>query len=171
MNALTAMTPEEIVTLLGKNWMTHDGMWFYHCFENFGIEAANNLNKAAIATLATIEMARFLKAFSVKKEDLQDETVLKEFLKKVAAFLIPEFMNVAFDFSGKKEIYWEFNEKKCFAFNGISLLGVIDRYECGPLFRIRCWLEALNIPHTMHPDVQYCVMPVQGKCTGVFKIF
>jgi len=38
----------ELTDLLNRCWMTHDGMWFYHCFQEFGIEKANYLNKAAI---------------------------------------------------------------------------------------------------------------------------
>ena len=46
---------EEIVELLNRWWMTHDGMWFYHCLKNLGIEKANELNKAAIRSLAPME--------------------------------------------------------------------------------------------------------------------
>ncbi len=170
MQSLPVMAPDEIITLLGKNWMTHDGMWFYHCFKNFGIDAANNLNKAAMSTLAPIEMQRFLKAFQMEKEALKNEIALKEFLEKVAVFLIPRFMNVEFDFSIANEIHWKFNEKQCFAYNGISMLGVIDQYECGPMFRICRWLDSLGIHYRMEPEIKYCLMPSNGECKGVIKI-
>ena len=46
---------EEIIDLLNRCWMTHDGMWFYHGLKNFGIAKANELNKAAIKSLAPME--------------------------------------------------------------------------------------------------------------------
>jgi len=35
--------------------MTHDGMWFFHCLQEFGIEATNKINKSAIKFLSSIE--------------------------------------------------------------------------------------------------------------------
>ncbi|MBW1847517.1 MAG: hypothetical protein JRJ27_10315, partial [Deltaproteobacteria bacterium] len=49
---------KELIELLNKNWMTHDGMWFYHCLQEMGIEKANKLNKLAISALAPIEIKR-----------------------------------------------------------------------------------------------------------------
>jgi len=34
---------------------------------------------------------------------------------------------------------------KCFAYNGVKILGVTDAYECGSIYRIECWLNALEI--------------------------
>ena len=48
----------ELKNLLLKCWMTHDGMWFYHSMQELGIEKANQINKAAIRSLAGIEMER-----------------------------------------------------------------------------------------------------------------
>ena len=58
MNPLDSLTKEKIIDLLNRCWMTHDGMWFFHCLKEFGIEKANEMNKAAIRSLAPIEIAR-----------------------------------------------------------------------------------------------------------------
>jgi len=34
---------KEIRDLLGKGWLTHDGMWFYNTYRELGIEKANQL--------------------------------------------------------------------------------------------------------------------------------
>jgi len=34
---------DELKELLIKCWMSHDGMWFYHCLQKFGIEQANEI--------------------------------------------------------------------------------------------------------------------------------
>ncbi len=49
---------KETVDLLNKCWMTHDGMWFFHCLQEFGIEVTNKLNKSAIKSLSSIEIVK-----------------------------------------------------------------------------------------------------------------
>ena len=66
MKVIEQLANKEIAELLGKCWMTHDGMWFYHCFNELGIERANKLNKSAIRSLAPIEIARFREALGLK---------------------------------------------------------------------------------------------------------
>ena len=46
--AMTAIDKQELKKLLLKCWMTHDGMWFYHSMQEWGIEKTNKINKAAI---------------------------------------------------------------------------------------------------------------------------
>jgi len=38
MNVLDKIEKKEIGDLLGKGWLTHDGMWFYHTYRQLGIE-------------------------------------------------------------------------------------------------------------------------------------
>jgi hypothetical protein len=71
--------------------MTHDGMWFYHCFQEFGIETANQLNKAAI-----------------------------------------------------------------------------DKYECGVIYRLVCWFDALGLTYRAKPEITSCQMLSGGACGGEF---
>ena len=71
MKTLEEMTREEIVDLLNRSWMTHDGMWFYHCFQACGIDTANRVNKAAIGSLAPLEMARMKKALGFAGDRIQ----------------------------------------------------------------------------------------------------
>jgi hypothetical protein len=168
MKLIDRLSKKDLVGLIGKCWMTHDGMWFAHSFFSHGIEATNRTNKAAIAALAPIEIKRFMKGLNVTKEDLQTFPALRDFFGDVGDLVIPDFMNVEFAFVEPDIMRWAFNEKGCFAFNGISMLGAIDGYECGVFYRIRCWLDALGIAYEMSPDVDLCVMPTRGKCEGEF---
>src|SRR4030042_1779037 len=77
MGVLDRIEKTEIRDLLGKGWLTHDGMWFYHTCQEFGIEKANTLNKRAIQSLAPIEMQRTKKVLGIDKkigtiEELKD---------------------------------------------------------------------------------------------------
>ncbi|MBK5093721.1 MAG: hypothetical protein JJE48_09430 [Actinobacteria bacterium] len=44
---MRTLETDELKELLVKCWMTHDGSWFYSCMREFGVEAANRLNKGA----------------------------------------------------------------------------------------------------------------------------
>ena len=68
MSSIPELGKEELIDLLNRCWMTHDGVWFYHCLQEFGIEKANHLNKAAIKSLAPIEIERIKKALGIDKK-------------------------------------------------------------------------------------------------------
>jgi hypothetical protein len=67
---LNKIGKREIRDLLGKGWLTHDGMWFYHTYQELGIDKANKLNKAAIRSLAPIEIKRVKKALGIGGEKI-----------------------------------------------------------------------------------------------------
>jgi hypothetical protein len=54
---------------------------------------------------------------------------------------------------------WE----SCFAYEGMTALGVSDRYECGMMLRIDTWLNALGIKFEVDPKVTGCVMHTDSK--------
>jgi len=80
MDALDRIDKEEIRDLLGKSWLTHDGMWFYHTYQEVGIEKANKLNKAAIRSLAPIEINRVKKVLGIDREKIVAFEDLKDFI-------------------------------------------------------------------------------------------
>ena len=150
--------------------MTHDGMWFYQCFLKSGIEQANKINKAAIESLAPIEVKRLKRAVGMDKERIETFEEYKTFFSSVAELFIPDFMNSIWTFHEENTLHWEFNERKCFAYNGISMIGAIDQYECGVLYRIECWLKSLKIEYRMTPEIDRCVVPTKGECSGDFML-
>ncbi len=160
----------QLIELLNKNWMTHDGMWFYHCVQEFGIEKTNHLNKAAIAALAPIEMKRLKKFMGIEQEPIDTFDAFKRFFEKAKELFIPDFMNAAMSFREKNVVHWEFKSKSCFAYKGMVSAGVIDRYECGVIYRIECWLNSLGINYSVNPKISTCRMLVNGNCSGDFLI-
>lgn len=164
------MTKEELVELIGKCWMTHDGMWFAHSLMEHGIETTNRLNKAAIRALADIEIKRFLRLLTVSPDQLTSLETIKNFFSAAADLLIPRFMNVDIAFEDPNRITWKFTDRQCFAYTGIKMLQVENEYECGPLYRIQCWLKSLGIGYEMDPPVDKCMMPKQGGCSGTFRL-
>jgi hypothetical protein len=55
--------------------------------------------------------------------------------------MIPGFMRVAFTYAEKDKLAWTFEPGKCFAYKGFKRMGAIEKYECGVLYRIECWLD------------------------------
>jgi hypothetical protein len=161
---------EETVDLLNKCWMTHDGMWFLHCFQAFGIDQANKINKRAIKSLAAIEIAR-VKAALAYDQPNRNFDGFKSFFKEVSALIIPEFMNVTFSYPGRDRMAWAFQPGKCFAYAGIKRIGAIEGYECGVLYRVRCWLDELGIKHRFTPEIGKCHMHRGGTCSGEIELF
>lgn len=170
MNLIERLNKKELSDLLSKCWMTHDGMWFYHCFIEFGIERTNKMNKAAIHSLAAIEIKRFKKALGIQDEKIKSFAEFKHFFTSISEILIPEFMNVGWSFVEENALRWEFNDKTCFAHQGMKLLGATDTYECGPIYRIECWLKDLGIDYEINPTVNRCVSPDEGRCSGIVRM-
>ena len=170
MRSIQDVSQKEIIDLLGKCWMTNDGMWFFHCLQEFGIEATNKINKSAIQTLAFIEIKRIKHLLEMdNKIESFDEFTL--FFTEASKLMVPEFMNVSFNFPENNRMTWVFNHQKCFAYEGIKKFGAIDRYECGVLYRIKCWLEALEIENIFNPKIDKCSMYFNGNCAGEITLF
>jgi len=170
MRTIQNVSQKEIIDLLGKCWMTHDGMWFFHCLQEFGIETTNRINKSAIKALAPIEIKRIKHLLGMKNE-IETFGGFKLFFTEACKLMVPEFMNVSFSFPGENRLAWVFNHQKCFAYEGIKKLGAIDKYECGVLYRIKCWLDALEIENKFDPEIDKCNMHFNGNCAGKITLF
>jgi hypothetical protein len=170
MRKVKNLQQKETVDILNKCWMTHDGMWFYHCLQEFGIEATNTINKSAIKSLSSIEITRLKKTLDYMKP-IKNYMELKEFFHEASNLLIPDFMNVKLSYPENNKITWEFSQNKCFAYSGIKKLGVIEQYECGVLYRIQCWLDELGIKHKFIPEIGKCHMQINGSCSGEIQLF
>jgi len=85
--------------------------------------------------------------------------------------MIPDFMNVRLSFPEENQMAWEFYQTKCFAYLSVKRLGVIDKYECGPLYRIKCWLKEFNIKYEFNPEIEGCIIPLNGTCSGKIELY
>ena len=149
-----------------KNWMTHDAMWFLHCLQACGIEEANRINKAAIRSLAAIELRRARELFGLDKDTIETFEGLKEVIDAAFSVSKGDFMKFTYSFPEKNVLRWKWAGTDCFAYQGMQRLGVIDRYECGVLFRVLCWIESAGVKYTMAADMNGCLMHTKGECSG-----
>jgi hypothetical protein len=173
MGVLDRIEKTEIRDLLGKGWLTHDGMWFYHTCQVFGIERANALNKAAIKSLAPIEMERTKRILGIDKDSVDNFDELMDFMIAALELTLPDsvFKKIHFSSSSRDLIHWDWESGQCFAYKGMKQIGVIDGYRCGVMYRIECWLEALGVRYLMQPLIEGCLMHEKGACEGEIQVF
>lgn len=172
MSTLGKIEKSELRDLLGKGWLTHDGMWFYHTYRELGIEKANNLNKAAIRSMAPIEVKRTRKILGMDKKRIRTIDELENFMLQALELILPSSVNDRIRFTAVSEVllHWEWKSEECFAYKGMKQIGILDGYRCGVMYRIECWLEALGINYAMHPKIDKCLMYEKGSCCGDIEI-
>ena len=173
MGLLDEIEKAEIKNLLGKGWLTHDGMWFYHTSQEFGIDKANELNKAAIKTMAPIEVGRMMRLLGMTQKKIENFTDLIQFMMSALELILPDSISKKLHFSTHTEnlICWEWETDQCFAYKGMKQIGLIDRYNCGVMYRIECWLEVMGIKYSMRPAINGCLMHDKGECRGEIQTF
>jgi len=162
---------KNLIELLNKCWMSHDGMWFFHSVREVGIKKANRINKAAIRSLAPVEIIRIRKFLGLKKDRLETFGEFKEFFSEAAALFIPDFMNATMSFPENNVLHWDFKPKECFAYKGMQRIGVIEEYECGVIYRIACWIESLGVKYQVTSEMRRCSMIDSPYCSGDFTLY
>lgn len=150
----------QLKELLIKNWMTHDAMWLYHSVQQFGLEKTNIVNKAAVRSMAAVEIKRLKKAMGVERVESFDD--FKEFFSAAMEIALGNFMKATFSFTGHNRLHGEW--KTCFAYEGLTKYGMIDQYQCGIMDRVEGWFDALGVQFTASPKVDGCMMHTEGRC-------
>ena len=164
---MKSLNEKEIRELILKSWMTHDGMWFLHCLRKTGIEKTNKINKAASRGLGLIESKRYKKSLGI--EEIKTFIELKNFIDRVIEIVKADFMKFSYDFSIENECHFEMH--RCFAYEGIKRIGVLDDYICGIYDRIEGWFDGLGIKYEVSPQIDRCLMNEGKKCRRIFKYY
>lgn len=163
--SMKSLNKKEMREVLNKCWMTHDGMWFYHCMQECGIKKANRINKAAVKSMAMIEIKRIKKALDIEEVKTFDQ--FKVFMEGVYSILKADFMK--FDYSYPKENALHVVMNQCFAYDGIKRIGAIEQYQCGIFERFEGWFQGLSLEYTIYPQVEGCMMHMDGICFRDFR--
>jgi len=167
MELMNTLDKYEIREFFSKNWLTHDAMWFYHSLQESGAEQANRINRAAVKSMAGIEIHRILKLMNIEKKPVAAFDQLKEIIDTTYKLIKPGFMKLYYDFPEKNLFHGGFHE--CFAYEGVKKFGMIDMYQCGIVMRVQGWLEALGVEYRMEPEFTGCLMNENGKCEIIFR--
>ncbi len=157
---MVAPGAEAVRELLVKSWLTHDAMWFRHCVEECGIERTNRVNKAAVRSMAEIEIRRLVETLGVG--EITTMGGLRELLETAWRIIGADFMEFRMSSPAPGLIRWDV--PRCFAFEGVTRLGVADRYECAIFTRVEAWLDALGVSYTVTPEVRGCLLQEGKEC-------
>lgn len=164
---MKSLNKRELKELLIKCWMTHDGMWFFHCLQEFGIEKTNKVNKAAGRSLAAIEIKRIKRAFGIGK--IETFEGLKDAVGKTGEVLCGEFMDSSMSSPSNDVLHIEMHQ--CFAYEGMKRMGVPDQYECGIFSRMEGWFDGLEVKYSVTPQVTGCMMHTNGNCFRDYRFY
>jgi hypothetical protein len=157
--------------LLAKGWLTHDGMWFDEAARAHGVEAANDLNRAAIRAMVPFEVSRLCEALRVDPAGLSDAAAVARFVGAGIRLVTPESVSGHLRVEARDgALHWEWDEGECFAYRGMQRYGWLDGYRCGVIYRIECWLEALGVRSRGAPVVELCAMHPSGRCAGDLRL-
>lgn len=163
-NIMNSVTKEDLKEILGKNWLTHDAMWFAISVQTIGIKKTNLINRKAVRSMARIEAKRLSKLLNVSKINSINELVA--FFVNSLELIGGDFFSC--DYKIIDENCMNFYTRKCFAFEGVSKLGVISDYECGIFDRIEGWLDFFNISFSKEPNELKCLMHLNGECVKTY---
>jgi len=154
MGILDGIEKAQIRDVQGKGWLTHDGMWFLHVCRECGIEKANALNRAAIKSLAPIEVQR-ARAVLGFEETIATFERTRDFLLSALELTLPQSVKEKMRLSSPSSgiLHWEWEPGNCFAYKGMKQMGTLDQYRYGVMYRIECWLDALTVPYVIQPKI------------------
>jgi hypothetical protein len=171
MRPLDSVGKAELRDLLGKGWLTHDGMWFYSVYREHGIEKANKLNKDAIKSMVPFEVQRLTQIMGIQEGQIKSIEDIRDFLLCGMELILPAsvFSKLHFSVPSGDVIQWEWEKNECFAYKGMQRMGVIGNYECGVMYRIECWLESLGLKFISNPRPGKCQMNEKGHCWGNYE--
>lgn len=165
MRRFEELDKSELRDLLVRNWMTHDAMWFANTAQRIGIEQTNPINRAAVKAMAMVEVRRLTKLLGVGRIRNGDD--LRAFILEAFEVLRGPFMQFRLSFPETDLMRWEISS--CFAYEGVSKLGIVDQYECGIFDRLDGWLEALSIRYVAAPPVEGCLQRRDGRCAREYR--
>lgn len=166
MNIIDTIGKKEIREFFCKDWMVHDGLWFAQSINEIGIERTNRINKNGIGMMAEIEIKRLVKLFNNGSESFDKYNEFQEFILKSIDFVRPDFMKFKFDFINPGMLQIDF--EKCWAYEGVKRLGLIEQYECAVIVRLKSWFNYLKIDYSVFPDFKNCLMNENGFCSYRF---
>lgn len=157
----------QLKELLVKNWLTHDAMWFAVAVEELGIDTANRLNRRAVAAMSVVEAKRIKRLIGLDAVRTPGE--LRRFFDAATMLVIPSAIEFTVDWAPHGRAM-TFEVTRCFAYEGVTALGVADTYECGIYERVKGWLDALGVGYEMEPDELLCSMCHSGSCRRRFVL-
>ena len=158
MNEDPVLPAEATVELLRRCWYSHDAHWFMSVAGEFGLEAANRLNRQVCRRLGNTETLRLMKALGVSQVSTVREMV--RFVDTGCRLLVGPLME--FEMRVLNDQSYEMIFHRCFVQENVVKAGIGPSYVCAVFDRLQGWHDALNLPLTEEPPASLCAK-FQGR--------
>jgi hypothetical protein len=155
---LDAATREE---LLRRTWYWHDARWFAAVAGEFGIDAANRMNRAIVRALGQTEMRRLMREMAVDGVGGIDDA-LALFGAGRDLFVPASLMDASV--TADDEHAYDVAIGRCFVHDNIVRAGIAGVYECAVFDRLAGWHDAWGLPLIEEPPAITCAMAAGQAC-------
>jgi len=153
--------------LLRRAWYSHDARWFAAVAQEFGMEAANRLNRRVVREVGQVEAGRLAKALGV-----QQASSVAEFLDFLEAgrqlYVAPPLIEM--DVRQVDGERYEIAVTQCFVAQNIQRAGIAESYQCAVFDRVQGWHDALGLPLAASLPPARCAMAAGRECRRVLAV-
>jgi len=157
---LQRLSAPEREALLIKCWMSHDTRWFMAVAMEYGMEAANRLNRVAAREVGRAEARRIARALELPQPKTVDDWLLTQEI--LLGFLGPDLADYRVTKTGTRT--FQIDVQRCFASENAARAGISDSYECGMFARITGWADALGLGYKISPSPGKCLKAAGEEC-------
>jgi hypothetical protein len=154
-----ALSNEKEKELLRSCWYSHDARWYMGVVEEFGVEAANRLNRRVCRALGAAEMRRLVRVLGIAGPKTAQELV--QVIEAAFRFFAPPPLT-QLEIRIIDDHSYQAWMKRCFIHDNITKAGISDFYICAALDRIQGWHDVLGLPLAEEPPALACAK-VQGR--------
>lgn len=158
---------EERETLLRRAWYGHDGRWFAAVAAEFGLDAANRVNRKALRAATVGEMRGVAKTIGVERASDLDQFLA--LFDAAASVFVPRSL-MEFDVKRVDDRSYEVSFQRCFVHENITKAGIADHYVCAVFDRVAGWHDALGLPLAEEPAALPCAKAQGKECRRVMTI-
>jgi hypothetical protein len=157
---LKKLPPSAREALLIKCWISHDARWFMAVAKEYGMPAANRLNKIAAHEVGKVEARRLMRALELAPVTTREAYLLTQEL--LIGLLGPDLIDYSVHMLNGDT--FEVRVSRCFAHENTVTAGISDQVECGVWARVTGWMESLELNYSLSPPLGKCLMAQGEDC-------
>ncbi len=152
---------ETQLDLLRRCWASHDAYWFSAVAAEFGIDAANRLNRANVRNIGRTEMFRLMKALGATPPATIAEAM--PLFEAGQRLYVPSSLMDA-DVTNLSGSGYDVDINWCYVHENITKAGIAGVYECAVFQRTAGWHDAWGLPLKDDPPAATCSKAAGRPC-------
>ncbi len=158
------LAPKQREKLLRNIWLLHDGRWFLKSAEQFGFDAATELNLAVVKSIARAEIKQLLAETDFG--EIKNMGDLQTLMEIAALLYFPEEHRYEFKIVDNNTFVGHVLE--CYVHKMVSKAGTTAIHRCAARLRFDSWRQAMGLDGevTNERDTNNC----NGTCEILFRI-